>query len=64
MSDPESRTKRQYMLDQCWKALVGDRMPLTPKEGFNAGFDAGFRAGIAKGRRDAEAARQVKIPGI
>jgi hypothetical protein len=59
----EEKNRKQYVLDWAWKQQLLRGLPKTIREAFNAGFDFGFGCGVKKGRKDAAAARQLKISG-
>lgn len=63
MDSKQQKTRRQHILDWAWNKAVASGLFQTQREAFNRGFDMGFAMGAKKGREDAEAARQTKIPG-
>lgn len=63
MDSQQQKTRRQHILDWAWKKAVASGLFQSQREAFNRGFDFGYSMGIKKGREDANAARQLKIPG-
>lgn len=63
MDSKQEKSRRQHVLDWAWNKAVSSGLFQTQREAFNRGFDFGFTMGVKKAKKDAEAARQVKIPG-
>lgn len=63
MDSIKEKTRRQHVLDWAWRQAVANGLPQTQRDAFNKGFDIGFGLGRKKGREEANAARQTRIPG-
>lgn len=63
MDSKQEKSRRQHVLDWAWNKAVSSGLFQTQREAFTRGFDIGFAMGVKKATKDAEAARQTKIPG-